>query len=105
MAFSLSFMVFAPIHSSLSIMILVPDTAPAAARRILSLLASAAPAARAGLASCPGDGCDVTSLLASARAAAGGPGAERINAAARAYQEVRLGERTALVADPAMSRL
>jgi two-component system response regulator AtoC len=43
--------------------------------------------------------------VASARAAAAGPGAERVSAAARAYEEIVLGERVAIVADPAMSRL
>jgi len=82
-----------------------PDTAPAAARRLLQVLERVAPAAHAGLASSPVDGCDFATLLASARAAAGGPGAEKVSAAARAYEEIVLGERIAIVADPAMSRL
>jgi two-component system, NtrC family, response regulator AtoC len=68
----------------------------AAARRILTAIAPAAPHARAGIATCPSDGIDGTTLLASAREALGGGTGERTRSLA-------IGDRTIVVADPAMA--
>jgi two-component system response regulator AtoC len=64
-----------------------------------------APKVRAGVASCPLDGCDVATLLASARGAAAGSGAARVGIASQAHREIAIGEAKALVADPVMARL
>jgi two-component system, NtrC family, response regulator AtoC len=68
-------------------------------------LLEAIPDARAGVASWPHDASDADTLLASARAASAlaRPGA--VVAASEAAREIRLGERSILVADTAMVRL
>ncbi|WP_205519471.1 sigma 54-interacting transcriptional regulator [Pyxidicoccus caerfyrddinensis] len=72
--------------------------------RVEALL-GACPQARLGLASCPADGCDVESLVAAARTAAqtAAPGAWA--SADEGITRIALGERTVLVADPAMGQL
>ncbi|MBZ4415450.1 sigma 54-interacting transcriptional regulator [Myxococcus sp. RHSTA-1-4] len=72
--------------------------------RVEALLA-ACPKARLGISSCPSDGCDVETLVASARTAAqtAAPGAWA--SAAEGITRLALGERTVLVADPAMAQL
>jgi DNA-binding NtrC family response regulator len=72
--------------------------------RVEALLA-ACPQARLGLSTCPGDGCDVETLVAAARTAAqtAAPGAWA--SAAEGTTRLTLGERTVLVADPAMAQL
>ncbi len=72
--------------------------------RVEALL-SACPQARLGLAACPADGCDVETLVAAARTAAqtASPGAWA--SAEEGITRLSLGERTVLVADPAMAQL
>ncbi|MCY1017007.1 sigma 54-interacting transcriptional regulator [Pyxidicoccus sp. MSG2] len=72
--------------------------------RVEALL-GACPQARLGLAACPADGCDVESLVAAARTAAqtAAPGAWA--SADEGITRIALGERTVLVADPAMGQL
>jgi DNA-binding NtrC family response regulator len=68
-------------------------------------LMAAAPGARLGYAVCPTDGCDADTLVAAARAAASAavPGVAR--AASDSATTLSLGERSMLVADPAMLQL
>ncbi len=68
-------------------------------------LAAAAPGARLGYAICPTDGCDADTLVAAARSAAAlaTPGLPR--AAADSATRLSFGERSILVADPAMLQL
>jgi two-component system, NtrC family, response regulator AtoC len=68
-------------------------------------LLAAAPEARQGYAVCPTDGCDADTLVAAARAAAAvaTPGLPR--AAADSATRLTLGERSILMADPAMLQL
>ncbi|WP_205525422.1 sigma 54-interacting transcriptional regulator [Pyxidicoccus trucidator] len=72
--------------------------------RVEALL-DACPQARLGLSACPADGCDVETLVAAARTAAqtASPGAWA--SAEDGITRVSLGERTVLVADPAMAQL
>jgi DNA-binding NtrC family response regulator len=82
------------------------DRAPVAAERLVSLLEGCAPEVRAGVASCPTDGCDVATLLASARAAASASSPQRVAIASQAFRELSLAQgQVALVADPVMARL
>jgi len=63
------------------------------------------PAARAGWAACPDDGCDEAALLGGARAAAlaSSPGSEA--GARQSVQRLAIGDRTIVIADPAMLQL
>jgi two-component system, NtrC family, response regulator AtoC len=79
-----------------------PDSAAELAERCLRRLGGGA---RAGIASCPADGCAAEPLLASARAAAEHAGGGAVATSADAVLELRLGARRALVADPAMIQL
>ena len=91
------------------LLVLMPETGPegaaAATRRAVEAVARSAPEARGGHATAPLDGCDVDTLVASARAAvaAARPGA--IHAASDTFRTLQLGERAVIVADPAMLRL
>jgi len=58
-----------------------------------------------GLAICPDDACDADTLLAAARSAAATATPGCVALAAAAAREVKLGDRTIIVADPAMMRL
>jgi DNA-binding NtrC family response regulator/pSer/pThr/pTyr-binding forkhead associated (FHA) protein len=77
----------------------------AVAERLVEGLAEVAPAARAGFASWPNDGGDVDSLLVSARAASQAAKPRGVTSAARTFQVVKVGDRKAIIADPAMVRL
>ncbi len=68
-------------------------------------LAAAAPGARLGYAICPTDGCDADTLVAAARSAAALATAGLPRAAADSATCLTLGERSILVADPAMLQL
>jgi DNA-binding NtrC family response regulator len=63
------------------------------------------PTSRAGVATCPGDGCDVDTLLSAARSAAESAPAGTARVAAEAATRLSLEGRSILVADPAMVRL
>jgi DNA-binding NtrC family response regulator len=90
------------------LLILLPETdsddARVVAQRILEL-PTLGGAARAGLATCPTDACDPETLLATSRAAASTAGARGLETAPRVAQSFELGDRTAIVADPAMVAL
>jgi two-component system, NtrC family, response regulator AtoC len=81
------------------------DLAPEAAGRVLKSLLPIAPAAKVGFATCPHDGCDVETLVSSAREAAMAAEPANVGAAARTYDTKNIADRTVIVADPAMSRL
>ncbi|WP_246137399.1 sigma 54-interacting transcriptional regulator [Myxococcus llanfairpwllgwyngyllgogerychwyrndrobwllllantysiliogogogochensis] len=72
--------------------------------RVEALL-SACPRARLGSATCPSDGCDAETLVAAARTAARTAAPGGFASAAEDITRVSLGERTVLVADPAMAQL
>jgi DNA-binding NtrC family response regulator len=72
--------------------------------RVEALLA-ACPQARLGLSACPSDGCDVETLVAAARTAAQTAAPGSWASAAEGVTRLTLGERTVLVADPAMGQL
>jgi DNA-binding NtrC family response regulator len=74
----------------------------AVAERMVAALTVLAPAARAGAASCPADGCRPDPLLAAARAAATLARPGRVTRAGDCATRIALGPTTALVADPAM---
>jgi DNA-binding NtrC family response regulator len=81
------------------------EQALAATQRLLRALVSLAPQTKAGVASYPLDGLDLDTLLASARTAAQAAESSQPARAATAYRTMLIGERRAIVADPAMSRL
>src|SRR5438067_374017 len=60
---------------------------------------------RIGVASCPKDGCDVSTLLARARAASLAAEAGSIQAAETAFTTLKAGDDTIVFADPAMAKL
>ena len=68
-------------------------------------LAAACPGARLGWAVCPSDGCDTDTLVAAARGAAQDALPGQPASAASSATRLTLGERTVLVADPAMVQL
>jgi len=73
------------------------EDAEPTARRLVAELAPAAPRARAGTAVSPADGVDAATLLATAR--------DALAAEGQSGRRIAIGERVALVADPAMLRL
>ena len=91
------------------LIVLLPDSeaqgAHAAAARLVDAAAAVVPLARAGLAGCPSDGYDVDALLSGARAAMDGAPPGQIGQAAAAVQTLSIGDRTVVLADPAMVRL
>jgi DNA-binding NtrC family response regulator len=75
------------------------------ARHLLDGILPLSPGARLGLATCPTDGCDPDTLVASARAAAGAAEPGGIAHARELVTVLDVGGPALLVADPAMSRL
>jgi two-component system response regulator AtoC len=86
------------------LLLLLPEGG-AEARAIGASLAASVRDARVGMALCPADACDVDTLVAAARAAAAGAPPATMGLAADTSREIRLGDRTIVVADPAMMRL
>jgi DNA-binding NtrC family response regulator/pSer/pThr/pTyr-binding forkhead associated (FHA) protein len=91
------------------VLVLMPEVggeeAAAAAKLVLGALVGIAPAARAGYATCPADGCDVDTLLASARAALLDAQPGRVATSTRSYRTIQVANQPIVVADPAMTRL
>jgi two-component system response regulator AtoC len=91
------------------LLILMPETTPEAAEqaatRLLQVLTALAPDARAGVAALPFDGCDIDTIIASARAAtsAAAPGTKAT--AAESYRRMDIESRSVVIADPAMIQL
>jgi DNA-binding NtrC family response regulator len=84
---------------------LAGDGARACAFDVLEALRQLAPGARAGLSTCPADGCDADTLLSGARAAAEIAAPGGIAAASETAVRLAVGDRVVLAADPAMIRL
>ena len=89
--------------------VLLPETAAAeaalAAAELLAAVQPLSPQARVGVAACPRDGCELDTLLASARSALDAAAAGAVVSAERAFRSLAVGERTVLIADQAMERL
>jgi DNA-binding NtrC family response regulator len=81
------------------------DVGNTTARMLVEVASVKAQESKAGLASCPSDGCDADTLLASARAALTAAKPGQLLTAADTARTIQLGERSVVVADPAMSRL
>jgi DNA-binding NtrC family response regulator len=81
------------------------EHAQVAAARLVRALATVAPATQAGFASWPMDGVDFDTLLSSARSAARAATSHRPTHAAENFTTIRVGDREAIVADPAMRRV
>ncbi len=75
------------------------------ARRLLAVLAPVTPKARVGFAVCPHDGCDVDTLLASARGAARAEAPGPVHAAADDFRTFEVGAQRVVAAEPAVLRL
>jgi two-component system response regulator AtoC len=90
------------------LMVLLPelsaDDGLLAAKALLASLHRVAPAARAGHAACPADGCDIDTLLAGARAAAAAAPPSGLLSASALAMARDIGKRRVVVADPAMVR-
>ena len=84
--------------------VLMPE-AGGEARALAERLAQLAGGARVGLAVCPDDALDADTLFAVARAAAALARPGEVATAAAAVRELVLGDRTIVLADPAMVRL
>jgi len=82
-----------------------PDEAEEAAARLAATLTRHGLGVRGGLASCPADGCDADTLLAIARSAAASADSGTVATSRAATTRLSLGERSIVVADPAMVRL
>jgi DNA-binding NtrC family response regulator len=89
-----------------SLMVVMPELgeeeAEAAAQHLLETLRAKAPEVRAGLACAPRDGLNADALLAAARAAALAAPAGSLQISGPSLYRIPLGERSVLVADPAM---
>ncbi|MSP63773.1 MAG: FHA domain-containing protein [Myxococcales bacterium] len=81
------------------------EAADGLALRLLEALAPTCPEARAGIAECPTDGCDADALLEAARSASGSAVIGETARATGSAHRLLLGERSILIADPAMVRL
>jgi two-component system response regulator AtoC len=75
------------------------------AKRLLAGVLPFCPDARLGVSTCPMDGCDPDTLVASARAAAGAAERGEIAAAAEMVTTLEVEDRRLVVADPTMARL
>jgi two-component system, NtrC family, response regulator AtoC len=91
------------------LLVITPERDRAAAlafaERLVSAAAAADPSAKAGVAVVPDDGCRAEDLLEAARAAATTAAAGAAVPSEHGVERVAVGERTVLVADPAMKRI
>ncbi|MEQ1736991.1 MAG: sigma 54-interacting transcriptional regulator, partial [Rhodoglobus sp.] len=91
------------------LMLVQPETdmrgAQIAAEALIGLLNTLAPEARAGIACWPDDGADADTLIGSARSAAQMAAVGGVASADRAKSSRTVGDRTVMVADPAMARV
>lgn len=86
-------------------LVLMPEVNRDQARDMLSRALADIPTARAGLAVCPADACDADTILLAARTAARSAAPGQLAEPAETATRIELGDRTVLVADPAMVRL
>jgi DNA-binding NtrC family response regulator len=82
-----------------------PTVADRAASQVVSALLPGLPSLRAGVAHWPRDGCDAETLLGAARAARSAAAPGVIQQATQTCEELQLGERRLILADPAMERV
>ncbi len=91
------------------LLVLLPEldagTAVAIGEDLVVALVALAPECRVGVAAAPGDGCDVDTLIGSARAAVLVAEPRRIAAASTARTTRTIGALTLVMADPVMARL
>lgn len=87
------------------LLILLPEVGAEAAGAVLARLVRERGNWRAGFACYPSDGCEVDSLLAGARSAAGTATTGQAATVAQTFKRLRVGDTTVAVADPAMLRL
>ena len=92
------------------LLLVLPELPEAKARalgaELLHELAQALGAAPAvGMASCPFDGCDLETLLVAVRAAVSSGGPAKVRAASEAATDLQMGDRSIILADPAMLRV
>src|SRR5262249_55379159 len=91
------------------LLVLYPELDPAAADRaashLVSTMRSSFPSLRAGVAHWPKDGSDAETLLGAARAARNAAAPGVIQQATQTCQELQVGGRRVIVADPAMERV
>jgi pSer/pThr/pTyr-binding forkhead associated (FHA) protein len=79
--------------------------ASATAARLVTATESLSSAVRAGTATCPADGVEADALFAGARAALAAAPPGEVRSAANTMTTLRIGDRSIVVADPAMLRL
>jgi DNA-binding NtrC family response regulator len=91
------------------LVVVLPETpaeaAQAPSQRLLKNLKELAREVRLGLATCSADGCDLDTLLASARQASRAAANGQIASAADTATTLQLGDQKIVAADPAMTRL
>jgi DNA-binding NtrC family response regulator len=87
------------------LLLLLPECDRALARQLLGRVLAAAPVARAGLALCPTDACDLDSIILTARAAARRAAPGRHAEVGDVATRIDLGPRQVTLADPAMIRV
>ncbi|HRI54457.1 MAG TPA: sigma 54-interacting transcriptional regulator, partial [Pseudomonadota bacterium] len=92
------------------LLLVLPELPEAKARalgaELLNELAQALGSAPAvGVASCPFDGCDLETLLVAGRAAVSAGGPAKVRAASEAATDLQMGDRSIILADPAMLRV
>jgi hypothetical protein len=88
------------------LLVLLPEQdGEAVATRLFAALRALSPAARGGIATCPEDGGDADTLLSAARAAAAAAQPGELADVACLVRTIAIGDRTIVVADPAMARL
>jgi DNA-binding NtrC family response regulator len=86
------------------IWVVMPETGDGVAG-VVARLVEGDPRMRAGYAAAPRDGCDADALIGGARAAAQAAAWGEVSSASGAMRELELGDRTAVIADPAMARV
>ena len=91
-------------HSASELGVLLPETDGEALDTLVSRMLTIIPHGRLGFALAPRDGCDANTLVTGARGAADGASSGRANGA-RPPRTVDLGDRIAVIADPALVRV
>ena len=96
--------------SDSQLLLVLPELPEAKARALgTELLQELVPALgtapAVGVASCPFDGCDLETLLVAVRAAVSAGGPAKVRAASEAATDLQMGDRSIVLADPAMLRV
>jgi DNA-binding NtrC family response regulator len=85
--------------------VILLETTRETGREVARRIATALGTARVGVASCPGDGSDADTLLASARSAARVGAAGAVAEPPASFEVVAVGDREVVIADATMSRI